>query len=110
MNGYLVFEHLDKTADDRLLELVGPAGPLRAAAVGVTGTPSAVAAYDAETIKDAQDRVAGCAAAGCRRWPAWPTSATGSPGRPGGGRRSTPDGPSRCGCSAWWCAPATPSP
>jgi hypothetical protein len=57
VNGYLVFEHLDKTAGDRLLELVGPDGPLRAAAVGVTGTPSAVAAYDAETIKDAQDRV-----------------------------------------------------
>lgn len=57
VNGYLVFEHLDKTAGDQLLELVGPDGPLRAAAVGVTGTPSAVAAYDAETIRDAQDRV-----------------------------------------------------
>jgi hypothetical protein len=64
MNGYLLFGRLDTAAGDMLLSLVGPAGPLRAAALGATGGPGAIAAYDAASIVDARARADRVAAAG----------------------------------------------
>lgn len=64
MNGYLLFNRLDAVDGERLFGLVGPDRPLRAAALGATGAPGAVAAYDALTIADARDRIDQVLAAG----------------------------------------------
>ncbi|MGF7238318.1 MAG: hypothetical protein ACQSGP_25660 [Frankia sp.] len=64
MNGYLLFGRLDAADGDRLFDLVGPDRPLRAAALGATGAPGAIAAYDATTITAARRKIDDVLAAG----------------------------------------------